>query len=99
MTTRTTSPSRERDPRRRCALPDHDRVRSDEGSPTRRAALQPAVEYPGVFVAFFQSKSPTVALANRIIFEEFDRIDELVTAEELGPPESFIETFPQNFIA
>ena len=76
------------------------RVRSDEGlAYSAGSAFQPDVEYPGVFVSFFQSKSPTVALASKIIFEEFDRIrEEQVSAEELETArQSFIETFPQNF--
>ena len=76
------------------------RVRSDEGlAYSAGSAFQPAVWYPGLFIAFFQSKSSTVALANKIVFEEIDRMrDETVSASELSTAkQSFIETFPQQF--
>lgn len=76
------------------------RVRSDEGlAYSAGSAFQPSVWYPGIFVAFFQSKNSTVALASKIIFEEIDRMrDEQVSSEELNTAkQSFIQTFPQQF--
>jgi len=76
------------------------RVRSDEGlaySAGSRFAPEPF--YAGSFRAGFQSKSPTVALAIKLILDEFDRIrNEPVSDEELEVAKaSLIETFPQRF--
>ncbi|MBU3729085.1 MAG: insulinase family protein [Phycisphaerales bacterium] len=76
------------------------RVRSDEGlaySAGSRFAPEPF--YAGSFRAGFQSKSPTVALAIKLIMDEIGRIrTEPVSAEELEVAKaSLIETFPQRF--
>ncbi|MBT8483981.1 MAG: insulinase family protein [Phycisphaerales bacterium] len=76
------------------------RVRSDEGLAYGASSfIAPQVHFPGIFGAFFQSKNRTVALATKIIFEEFDRIrSEPVSDEELAlAKNSFIEGFPQRF--
>ena len=76
------------------------RVRSDEGlaySAGSRFAPEPF--YSGSFRAGFQSKSPTVALAIKLIMDEINRIrTEPVSEEELEVAKaSLIETFPQRF--
>jgi len=76
------------------------RVRSDEGlAYSASSFMQPEVWYDGTFAAFFQSKNETVALATKIIMEEFDRIrNEPVSDEELARAKNgFIEAFPQRF--
>lgn len=76
------------------------RVRSDEGlaySAGSRFAPEPF--YAGSFRAGFQSKSPTVALAIKLIMEEIKEIrTKPVSEEELEVAKaSLIETFPQRF--
>ena len=76
------------------------RVRSDEGlaySAGSRFAPEPF--YGGSFRAGFQSKSPTVALAIKLIMDEIEEIRTVpVSEEELEVAKaSLIETFPQRF--
>jgi len=76
------------------------RVRSDEGlAYSVRSSLSPNVYFPGEFRASFQSKNRTVALAMKLIFEEFERIRTTpVSAEELETNQNaLIEQFPQRF--
>jgi len=76
------------------------RVRSDEGlAYSAGSAFMPGVYYPGAWRAAFQSKSSTVALATRIIFEEVDRIqNEPVSDDELATAtNAMVETFPRRF--
>ena len=75
-------------------------VRSDEGlAYSAGSSLDPGVYYPGEFRAGFQSKSATVALAIKLIENEFRKMrDTPVSAEELEvAKQSFIETFPRSF--
>ncbi len=75
-------------------------VRTREGlAYTAGSFLQPGIEYPGVFASYFFTKVPTTALATRLVFDEFDRIqNEPVSTEELGTIQNnLIETFPRNF--
>ena len=55
--------------------------------------------YPGVFGAGFESKNATVALAIKLIRDEFRRMqEEPVTAEELEvAKKGFVEAFPGQF--
>ncbi len=75
-------------------------VRSDEGlAYSAGSNLDAGVYYPGEFRAGFQSKNPTVALAIKLIEDEFRKMRDVpVTAEELDvAKKSFIETFPRAF--
>ncbi|MFZ4751580.1 MAG: M16 family metallopeptidase [Phycisphaerales bacterium] len=75
-------------------------VRSDEGlAYSAGSSLDAGVWYPGEFRAGFQSKNPTVALAIKLIENEFEKMRTTeVSAEELEvAKKSFIETFPRTF--
>jgi len=76
------------------------RVRTDEGlAYGAGSTFQSRVYYPGQFLSQFASKNLTVALATRIIFEEFEKIqNNEVTEEEIETAKSsFVETFPRIF--
>ena len=76
------------------------RVRSDEGlAYSAGARFEFNALGPGRFTIFYQSKSPTVALAAQIALEEVWRIqNELVSAEELElARNSLVEAFPRRF--
>jgi zinc protease len=75
-------------------------VRSNEGlAYSAGSRLEPNPWYAGMFQASFQSKSPTVVRAIKLIDDEFRRIrSEPVGEAELATSKaSFIETFPGNF--
>lgn len=76
------------------------RVRSDEGLAYGAGSrFSFPVYYPGSFTASFASKNRTVALATKIIFEEFEKIKTApVSDEEMKTAKAtFIETFPRTF--
>lgn len=75
-------------------------VRTREGlAYTAGSFMETRVEYPGMFGAYFFTKVPTTALATRLVFDEFDRIqNEPVSTDELGTIQNnLIETFPRSF--
>ncbi len=76
------------------------RVRSDEGLAYSAGSIfTEGVYFPGIFRAFFQSKSETCAQAASIIIEEIERMrTEKVSAEELETVKTLrIEIFPRFF--
>lgn len=76
------------------------RVRTEEGlAYTAGSTFQDRVEYPGVFLSYFFTKTPTTALATRLVFDEIDTIQKVeVTTDELETIQNnLIETFPRNF--
>jgi zinc protease len=75
-------------------------IRSNEGlAYSVRSAVTPKVAYPGDFRVGFESKSATVALATKIVFDEIRRIrEEKVSADELETAQrGLVETFPRQF--
>lgn len=76
------------------------KVRSNEGlAYSVRSIIQPRVTYPGTFVATFESKNATVALATKIVMDEIRRMRaEPVSADEIETAKrGLIETFPRQF--
>lgn len=76
------------------------RVRSDEGLAYGVGSeFGIGTFWPGLFEVSFASKSPTVALATKIVLEEVERIRTgLVSDEELRLSKAyFIEVFPRTF--
>ncbi len=75
-------------------------VRTQEGlAYTAGSTFSNRVEYPGIFMSYFFTKTPTTALATRLVFGEIDKIQtEEATTEEIEIIQnSLIETFPRNF--
>ena len=75
-------------------------IRSNEGlAYSVGSRLEPGVWYPGQLACAFESKNATVALAIRLMRDEFRRLqDEPVSAEELQVAKrSFVESFPTQF--
>lgn len=76
------------------------RVRSDEGlAYSAGSAFRSSPWFPGTLEARYESKNETVALAAKIVLDEFARIAESpVSEEELATAKgSFIEAFPRRF--
>lgn len=75
-------------------------IRSNEGlAYSVGSRFDAGVYYPGQFAGAFESKNGTVALAIKLMRDEFKRMqDEPVSAEELEvAKKSFIEAFPGQF--
>ncbi len=75
-------------------------VRTREGlAYTAGSVFRHKVEYPGVFMAYFFTKTPTTAFATKLVFDEIERIQkEPVSAEEIEIMQNAaIETFPRTF--
>jgi zinc protease len=75
-------------------------IRSNEGlAYSVGSRMGAGVYYPSVFAGAFESKNPTVALAIKIMRDEFKRMqDQPVSAEELEvAKKGFIEAFPAQF--
>lgn len=75
-------------------------VRTREGlAYTAGSVMRSSVEYPGIFMSYFFTKTPTTALATRLVFNEIDIIQkETASTEELDTiKNNIIETFPRTF--
>ena len=76
------------------------RVRSDEGlAYTARSSYDFGVYYPGIFRAYFQSKSESVAHAATLVLEEIEKIrsSPVTSAELLTARNYMVEVFPRFF--
>ncbi len=75
-------------------------VRTREGlAYTAGSMMRSNVEYPGIFMSYFFTKTPTAALATRLVFDEFNTIQqETASTEEIETIQNnLIETFPRTF--
>jgi len=76
------------------------KIRSNEGlAYSVRSAVMPRVDYPGDFLAGFESKNATVALATKIVMDEIRRLrEEPVPEDELETARlGLIEMLPRRF--
>lgn len=76
------------------------RVRTEEGlAYTAGSSFSNRVEYPGMFISYFFTKTPTTALATKLVFDELDKIQKVaVSTDELETIQNnLVETFPRNF--
>jgi zinc protease len=75
-------------------------VRTREGlAYTAGSVMQSRVEYPGMFMSYFFTKTPTTALATRLVFDEIETIQtEAAGTDEVETIQNnIIETFPRTF--
>jgi len=75
-------------------------VRTREGlAYTAGSVFQNRVEYPGIFMSYFFTKTPTAAFATKLVFDEFETIQkEMASTDEIEIMQnSAIETFPRTF--
>ncbi|MBL4592003.1 MAG: insulinase family protein [Phycisphaerales bacterium] len=75
-------------------------VRTREGlAYTAGSVMSNRVEYPGMFMSYFFTKTPTAAFATKLVFDEFDLIQkEAASTDEIEIMQnSAIETFPRTF--
>ena len=75
-------------------------VRTREGlAYTAGSTLQSRSDYPGIFMSYFFTKTSTVALATRLVFDEFETIQtQAASTDEIETIQNnLIETFPRTF--
>lgn len=75
-------------------------VRTREGlAYTAGSVMRSRTEYPGSFMSYFFTKTPTAALATRLVFDEINTIQtETATTEEIETIQNnLVETFPRTF--
>ena len=75
-------------------------VRTREGlAYTAGSVFSNKIEYPGMFMSYFFTKTPSAAFATKLVFDEFSTIqDEMASTDEIEIMQnSAIETFPRTF--
>lgn len=75
-------------------------VRTREGlAYTAGSVFSNKVEYPGMFMSYFFTKTATAAFGTKLVFDEFEKIQkEMAATDEIEVMQnSAIETFPRTF--